>query len=110
MAAVTPDGRYTNLFKINLINQTAHPQSVTVSVEGLQGAEILGITNPTPLASGEVAELHGILALPKGDYPRIVHFKFVSTATRVNNDHMGSAVSPESKMLRAQKEATFVIP
>lgn len=113
VAATTPDGRFTNLFKINLINRTAHPQSVTVSVEGLQGAEILGITNPTPLASGEVAELHGILALPKGDYPRIVHFKFVSTATRVNddhNDHMGSAVSPESKKLRAQKEATFVIP
>lgn len=77
LAATTPDGRISNLFKVHVVNRLAEPVSLRVQVADLPQAEVLG-TNRVVLASGQVQEIQVLVVAP-ATLGRGVHpFRFVT--------------------------------
>ena len=97
LAGTTPDGRTTNIFKVNLINRTAHQLVVELELEGLDGGEIMGFANPKVLSSGEVSESQVLVVAPTRQQRGIRPFRF-------------RARSADDRNLSCHKEATYVIP
>ena len=95
LAATTPDGRISNVFKINLINRLAVPEQVWLEAEGLEGAEIVGLQTPVELKSGQVFEAQVLVLVPqnmaRGSHP----FRF-----QAHNQ----------KDLKNSKESSFFVP
>ncbi len=91
----TPDGRISNVFKINLINRLAVPEQVWLEAEGLEGAEIVGLQTPVELKSGQVFEAQVLVLVPqkmaRGSHP----FRF-----QAHNQ----------KDLKNSKESSFFVP
>lgn len=73
LASTTPDGHVANIFKIQLVNRLAEPQKVWLEVEGLKGAELVGLENPVLLNEGQVFEAQAFLLVPpttgRGPHP-----------------------------------------
>lgn len=95
LAGTTPDGHVTNTFKLNLINRTATPTQLWLETEGLKGAQVIGVSNPLSLASGEVSQAQVIVMMPPGTGRGVFHFYFKAH---------------DQKDLHNRKEATFVVP
>jgi cytochrome c oxidase accessory protein FixG len=97
LAATTPDGRISNVFKVNLINRMAESEQVWLETEGLEGAEIVGLQTPVELQGGQVFEAQVLVLVPQnGKLPRGSHaFRF-----QAHNQ----------KDLKNSKESTFFIP
>ena len=64
LAGQTPDGRITNIFKLDLFNRRAQSTTVEVTLEQLPGAQIAGPGGPWKLASGQVQEAQILVAIP----------------------------------------------
>ena len=95
LAVTTPDGQISNVFKIHLVNRLAERSQVWLEISGLPSAQIMGITNPLPLESGEVSQTQVIVLVP-ANTPRGIHpFHFLA--------------HDQSNLSTAQ-EATFVVP
>lgn len=95
LASTTPDGHVANVFKVNLINRRAEPETVWLEVEGLQQAEIAGFTNPVELKGGQVLEAQVLVLVPQ-THPRGIHpFRFLAHNQR---------------NLKNSRESTFIVP
>ncbi len=97
LAGSTPDGRATNIFKVHLINRTAHEQHIQLDLEGLEGAEIVGFSNPHLLPAGEVLEAQVLVVAPRQQSRGVRPFRFRARAN-------------DGSELTCHKEATYVIP
>jgi cytochrome c oxidase accessory protein FixG len=97
LAGTTPDGRATNIFKVHLINRTAQEQQIRLELEGLEGAEIVGFSNPRRLLAGEVLEAQVLVVAPRQQSRGVRPFLFRARAN-------------DGSELTCQKEATYVIP
>jgi cytochrome c oxidase accessory protein FixG len=94
---VLPDGRVTNLFRVNLVNRSGHPTFVRFSVEDLPQAEIGLEKNPFPLDAGETVErIFEVRVRPWAQSQDVNHFRFM--AQRANGE------SPQVF------EMTFILP
>lgn len=95
LASTTPDGRSCNIFRLYLINRTAHPLQLHLWTEGLPGAEMAGIPAEVQLLSGEVFERQLLVLAPPTTGRGVHHFRF-------------QARTADGAL--QQKEATFVSP
>lgn len=105
LAETTPDGQVSNIFSINLVNRLAHPTRLQLGTQGLPGAQLMGISNPLDLASGDVTQTRVIVLVP-ANTSRGVH-KFFFTARPIDSD---GAQTTGGTDISCQKEATFVVP
>jgi len=95
LAATTPDGHVSNVFKINLINRLAEPEQVWLETDGLPGAQLVGFSNPVTLQAGQVLESQVLVLVPQNS-PRGIHrFQFLAH---------------NQKSLKNWREATVIVP
>ena len=78
LAARTPDGRVSNLFRVHLVNRLAEPTSISVSLD-LPQAELLGVRE-LQLASGQVQEMQLLVVAPTTLGRGIHPFRFLANA------------------------------
>lgn len=79
MAAITADGRVSNVFKVHVVNRLAEPARLQIRVEGLAAGEVLGTRN-LELASGQLQELQLLVVVPAASGRGIHNFRFVATS------------------------------
>lgn len=95
LAATTPDGHISNVFKINLINRTAEPEEVWLETLGLDQAQIIGLEGPVTLKAGEVMEKQVMILVPQSSSRGIHKFQFLAH---------------NQKDLKNSHESTFFVP
>lgn len=94
IAAVTADGRISNVFKVHVVNRLAEPARLGIRLEGLAGAEVLGVRE-LELASGQLQEMQLLVVAPASLRRGTHSFRFLATS------HAGVQVS---------SLATFFVP
>lgn len=76
----TPDGRISNQYVVKLVNKTGQPRTVTLSVSGLSGAELVAPQNPIELAPESVLD-EKVLVVHSGEgLPPATRIEFQASA------------------------------
>lgn len=66
----TPDGRIANAYNVDVINREDHPVTVTLRVQGLDGAElVVPQGNPVAVPAASVVKCPVLIASPAGKSP-----------------------------------------
>ena len=94
LASFTPDGRVSNIFQLDLVNGLARPAQIELLVEGMEGAQMVGLQNPVSIEGGQILEFQVLVLMPQGTSRGVHHLQFVA----------------RSGGNREQAEATFFIP
>ena len=95
LADTTPDGRISNVFKVNLINRLTESEKVWLDLEGLPGAQIVGLSSPVELNGGQVLEAQVLVLVPQTMGRGVHRFRFLAH---------------NQKDMQNTKESTFFVP